>query len=253
MSACTERPASDIDAPAMPPTRAPALGETVRVVPGRRTLEVTLATPRRDRQGDIVEPDGLDFTHFLKNPVVLWAHDLAAPPVGRVLSVRKEPGRIGATILFAETRFAKEVFELYAGGFLRAWSLGFLPKRWERLPGTRRGFRIREAEVVEVSAVPVPANPEALTRALDVARDDRVRRALADHADPAEPSGPADDGASAGAAPARPKRRLRAGESHAAPDDALRKRLAAACAERAVRLVPTVMASTLAHLRGRLA
>ena len=59
------------------------------------------------------------------------------------------------------------MFELYRGRYLNGWSFGFLPKVTEPLSGADgRGLRICSAEVVEISAVPVPSNPDALTRAL---------------------------------------------------------------------------------------
>ncbi len=177
-------PATPSETPA-PPTRAPALGRPASIDRETRTLSVTLSTATRDRQGDIVASEGLDFANYLKNPVVLWAHDLTAPPVGRVLDLEVTPTTVTATVQFAETEFAREVFELYAGGFLNAWSIGFIPRRWERLAaedGDNRtgGFHVLEAEVVEVSAVPVPANPETLTRELPRLKSHALRSRLTD-------------------------------------------------------------------------
>lgn len=134
-----------------------------------RTLEVVISTSTRDRQGDVIESAGLDFTNFLRNPVVLWAHDQERPPVARVLGVQRTGDEVRARVEFADTPFAKEVFSLYSAGFLRAWSIGFLPVRWRQLPVSQGGGRyVESAEVVELSAVPVPANPEALTKALEL-------------------------------------------------------------------------------------
>lgn len=178
----------------MPPNVAPeistrysAVGFPVSVDPAGRTMEVTISTPSRDRQGDVVEPRGLDFKNFLKNPVVLWAHDSSRPPVGKVLAVEVNGEGVRAKVEFAETEFASEVFELYAGGFLHAWSIGFIPLRWERLSDEdgSAGFHIHEAEVVELSAVPVPANPEALTHALKSVNDETLKKAISDTIDKA--------------------------------------------------------------------
>jgi HK97 family phage prohead protease len=164
-----------------PPTRTPVTVEPTRIDRDTRTLEVTLTTASRDRQGDVVEPTGLDFSNYLKNPVVLWAHDLSLPPVGKVLNVTVGPREVSARVLFASTEFAREVFDLYADGFLNAWSVGFIPKKWNRLPSGGNapgGCHVLEAEVVEVSAVPVPANPEALTRMLSHIKSIRLRDSL---------------------------------------------------------------------------
>jgi HK97 family phage prohead protease len=184
MKPTTDAPATDLRTKTAPLDAAPSAEHerlylpgrsTARsVTPGERLLEVTITTRDRDREGDIVEPSGLDFEAFLQNPVVLWAHDLGAPPVGRVRSVRVLDERVDATVQFADTLQGREVFELYRQGFLNAWSIGFLPRTWQPLPredeDPRPGFHITAAEVVELSAVPVPANPAALTRALAAGR-----------------------------------------------------------------------------------
>lgn len=153
-----------------------------------RQVTATITTKNRDRQGDIVEPDGLDFASYLQNPVVLWAHEQNGRPVGKIINIQKADDSVQATVQFADTQIGNEVFELYAGGYLRAWSLGFVPKRWEKIEpqegqiepqeGKHGGFHVLEAEVVEVSAVPVPANSEALTHALKSASVEVVRKSL---------------------------------------------------------------------------
>lgn len=180
--------------------------------PPSRTLTVALTRRSRDRQGDWVEPAGLDFGEYLKNPVVLWAHDLGRPPIGRVTRLLQSAEEVVADIEFADTPTGRELHRLYAEGFLRGWSLGFIPRRRTPLPANamppspppfrpralmpaatspsrestenvpppavarktwpgadetermeRGGYHISSAEVVEVSAVPVPAHPGALT------------------------------------------------------------------------------------------
>lgn len=133
-----------------------------------RTLEVVITTGAPDRQGDILESAGLDFSAYLRNPVVLWAHDMQRPPVGRILRIAQHGDAVEAVVEFADTPFAREVYRLYCGDYLSAWSLGFIPRRWRRLPASEGGgYHIYEAEVVEVSAVAVPANAQALTKALE--------------------------------------------------------------------------------------
>ena len=68
-------------------------------------------------------------------------------------------------ILFAveENPMAKVAYGLYKGGFLSAVSVGFIPLSWDN--GTREEpYRRKylEQELIEVSAVSIPANPNAL-------------------------------------------------------------------------------------------
>lgn len=145
------------------PARAPVKSVDLET----RRMEIVVCTAECDRQGDIVEPEGLDFENFKKNPVVLWAHDQSKPPVGRVVEVTLHADQVCAVIEFAGTEFALEIFNLYAQGYLNAWSIGFIPKRFKKLPKSDGGgVHVYEAEVVEISAVPVPANAQALTKAL---------------------------------------------------------------------------------------
>jgi HK97 family phage prohead protease len=225
----------------------PALSEPTRILAEERIIEVTITTRARDREGDVVEPGGLDFTAYLQNPVVLWAHDLTSAPVGRVRAITVCDDRVDATVQFAQTRMGREIFTLYAERYLNAWSIGFLPRRWAPLRAETaddrapRGMHILEAEVVELSAVPVPANPEALTRALaqgEVAMSAPVRRCVFSEA---EGSTPPDAAAtSPGRAPVRQGVTLPIGD------------LAAAARQRAVRLLREELVRAAAVARGGL-
>jgi len=53
---------------------------------------------------------------------------------------------------------AKIIFDLYAGGFLNAFSVGFLPKEFDD-----KGV-ILKSELLEVSVVSIPANARALAK-----------------------------------------------------------------------------------------
>lgn len=135
-----------------------------------RTLEAAISTDAVDRVGDVIRQDGWDLTHYLKNPVVLFGHDYSKPPIGRALSLTVGEGALIAKMQFADTRFAREIHKLYAEGYMRAFSVGFAPLE---PPQIRRddkdrfvGYEYTKQELLEFSAVPVPANPEALQLAM---------------------------------------------------------------------------------------
>lgn len=133
------------------------------------SLSVIISSARRDRHGDILEPEGADASAFMENPVVLWAHRHDQLPIGRVGDIKIEKGAVTAEVRFDSRPFAREVRRLYREGFLAGWSVGFMPKKWKVIrddDGVFDGYHISEWELVELSAVPVPANPEALTREL---------------------------------------------------------------------------------------
>lgn len=126
-----------------------------------------------DRHGDVVVAAGWQLAAYRQNPVFLWAHDYTRPVIGRALAVWPEPGLLLARMEFAPTEFASEVAALYRSGYQQGVSVGFRPLRYEERrqeqTGAFLGIRFLEQELLEVSAVPVPANRQALRRAMEEA------------------------------------------------------------------------------------
>jgi len=114
-----------------------------------------------DRDGDVLDPEGADFTNFRKNPRLIWSHGSGVrPSIGRVENVEVRDGKIFFTPVFdMKDTFAAEIFRKYKDNFLNAFSIGFLPKEWSE---TETGYHFKTWEGLEFSAVNVPANPEAL-------------------------------------------------------------------------------------------
>lgn len=119
-----------------------------------------------DRHGDVVSPEGWRLDAYRANPVVLWAHDYRRPAIGRAQSVWSDGRALLAHLEFAPTEFAREVEALYRSGYQQGVSVGFRPLRFEERRDTRTGaflgIRFLEQELLEISAVPVPANQGAL-------------------------------------------------------------------------------------------
>lgn len=134
-------------------------GFTRGVHEGERIVESVISTSAEDRDGDIVEVSGWMLENFLRNPVVLWLHRYEAP-IGRCLDIRRDGDALVARTLFARTPLAEEIWQLYREGVLSAWSVSFIALDWEPLPSG--GRRYTRQELLEYSAVSVPANPEAL-------------------------------------------------------------------------------------------
>lgn len=140
--------------------------------PEGRILEFIGSTEHVDRYGDVIELEGWDLRHYKKNPVFLWAHDYSQPPVGKAVQVSKSDKGLLFQIKFPtaeEYVFADTVYKLYLGGYLRATSVGF--QDLEREPiidkeGKQTGYRFKKQELYELSAVPVPANPNAVMMAV---------------------------------------------------------------------------------------
>lgn len=135
------------------------------------TMVALISTGGMDRQRESLDPDGVDMRNYKKNPVVLWAHDYSQLPIGKALWTKREGNGIVSKIKFASHELAQEVFQLYKDGIMKAFSVGFIPKEyedasdkdWHDPKKPRRTYKTWE--LLEFSAVPVPANPEALALA----------------------------------------------------------------------------------------
>ncbi len=147
--------------------------------PANLILRSVISTADPDRAGDVIVPAGLrNANEYLRNPVVLWAHQRNLPPIGICQKLEVLGDRLVAETKFAAgSPFAEDLFRLYEQGVLRAWSIGFLPRR---STPTATGLRITEWDLLEYSAVPVPENPAALTLAIQkgVIQDETLRRWL---------------------------------------------------------------------------
>lgn len=129
------------------------------------TYRVTLTTEAVDRQGMVVRAKGVQMDNYLRNPVVMYAHDYGALPIGSALTVEPADRSVDATFKFAPPgtyEFADTVHRLWDAGVLRAVSIGFIPLEWEQ-----DGKTVASWELLEFSIVPIPANQEALRRILD--------------------------------------------------------------------------------------
>lgn len=134
-----------------------------------RSVDCVASSDAIDSYGEIVDQGSWNLARFLANPVVLFAHDSRALPIGRASDVRVEGGKLRARIHFATAAanpVAEQVFQLVKEGALSAVSVGFVPGavRTEMRDG-REIEVLSECELHELSVVPIPANPEAVMRA----------------------------------------------------------------------------------------
>lgn len=129
-----------------------------------RTLSFTISTVRQDRDRDTIDPVGWAVDDYLRNPVVLWAHDYTQPSIGKALSVGGSEEGVSSLAEFASADiypFADTIFKLLTNGFLRAVSVGFWPVEWV-FNEESGGIDFKKQELWEYSVVPIPSNPDAL-------------------------------------------------------------------------------------------
>lgn len=116
-----------------------------------------------DRQGEIVSVEGWELKNFKNNPIMLWAHDHTIPAIGSAKNVKIDGVGAKAKLIFepvfhAITDEARAIKQMFEEGILNSFSVGFRPLDME-------GNKYTSQELLEISAVNVPANPEARTMA----------------------------------------------------------------------------------------
>lgn len=112
-----------------------------------------------DREGDIISLDGWDLSNFKRNPILLWSHNPFEPMIGRAKNIRmRNVG--GSRKLTFEPEFheksplSKLIADLVKEGWIKTVSVGFRAFQKE-------GNRFTKQELMEISFVNIPANPEA--------------------------------------------------------------------------------------------
>lgn len=144
---------------------------------------IVASTPAVDRDNEVILPRAYkaSLKGYLKtNPVILYMHDMWKPAVGKAVAGRVEDDALRLEMQWAETAVAQELKYLYDEGFMNTFSVGFIPQKaitdpneimrelrklgWEFDDDqTKLPWRVyTEVELLEVSAVTVPSNREAV-------------------------------------------------------------------------------------------
>lgn len=132
-----------------------------------RSVKFVITTGEADREKDVIDPNGWEVTNYLKNPVVLFAHDYDSLPVARTVSLKQQDDKLIAVAEFASAELnpmAERVFQMLKQGFLRGASVGFRPVAFT-FNDARGGVDFAKQELLEFSIVPIPANAQALMAA----------------------------------------------------------------------------------------
>jgi len=139
----------------------------------KRRVTGLASTPIIDRDNEIITLEALKaaLPEYLKNPVVLAGHqhrlaDGSSPVVGSVVSATANKDGLQIICEFARTPLGEEYWALYRDKHQRGFSIGFRAIAAEdQIIEGRRIKLITKLELYEISCVPVPANPEALSKA----------------------------------------------------------------------------------------
>lgn len=156
----------------------------------KRSVRVTASTTSVDSHGDIVEQD-FKLDRYRKNPVILFNHHnfdssnfslggAVDPewliPIGRAEDVGVSGGNLEATIIFATDKvstLAEKVYQAFREKMMSAVSIGFRPHKIDedKLENGTTRYRLSQNELFEISAVPMPSNPDAVAKSLRMEHD----------------------------------------------------------------------------------
>ena len=144
---------------------------------GERSVLFTISKEVVDRDGDILRASGVDFSNYMKNPVFLSFHNSREFPLGKVTKFWVEGNSVKAIVYFPtleelssnpeqaseKAKLVDFTYHCYKTGMLNAVSVGFIPVEWIE---TDNGYDILKWELLEFSAVAVPANQDAIAQAV---------------------------------------------------------------------------------------
>tara|TARA_R110000824_G_scaffold83581_5_gene209177 strand:+ start:1142 stop:1921 length:780 start_codon:yes stop_codon:yes gene_type:complete len=127
-----------------------------------------------DRDGDVIRASGWDLKNFMRHPVVLANHDYSSlrSQIGVWEKMEVQGSKMRGVARFFIGKGNDEAdwaFELAKEKAL-AFSVGFIPNMDKASPLHEddafgvRGMEFKAQELLEVSAVTVPSNPDALQR-----------------------------------------------------------------------------------------
>lgn len=149
--------------------RALTRGLLAQPAAGDDTLTFTASSTAVNRYGFALRNSGWRLNNYNLNPVVLWMHMDFMPPIGRGRASLRDGQLVNAVTFDRSDPFAVRVEEKYRNGFLNAVSVGFdfvdktgaqLGNWWSLSPEQIENDAFYD--LAEVSAVPVPADPQAV-------------------------------------------------------------------------------------------
>ena len=126
-----------------------------------RRFRVVASTQDLDRSWEIIKADWWDYKNFMKNPVIIANHIYKIENiVGKATSIYVMDNQLIIEWVFSESNpLGKLLADLYDEGMVKTVSVWFIPK--SRDESNKR--IITSAELLELSFVAVPCNPNALS------------------------------------------------------------------------------------------
>lgn len=151
-----------------------------------RVLQYCLTDETVDRYGDVVKAAGCDMKNYMQQPVVLAFHNGHSFPVGNIIKIWHDEAKaaIMGWVLFFDDRLerspeqiAETAFRYASSGAMKAGSIGFNSITPPRRPDEEERKSLRmppygviydKWEMMEFSVTPIPANPNATQRDMEI-------------------------------------------------------------------------------------
>ena len=138
---------------------ARALLIETRAVEGVKRYKFRASSTGVARDGASIPSDEWRTDAYMRNPIVLWSHDYMSMPIGRAVALERDADGLVAEIEYdADDPRAQDVMRKLDAGYLHAVSVGFRGAL-ERGPDS---MIFRDVELLEISNVAVPSDPNAL-------------------------------------------------------------------------------------------
>lgn len=133
----------------------------------KQAMTFVLSDESVNSHGTWVKTSGIDLKRFKANPVMLWSHDSAFPPIGKWVNIRVEGDRLLADAEFDEKdALAQALKSKVEQGLLKACSIGFYAKKFsnkqEDIKPGQTYETITESEIIEASLCAVGSNANAM-------------------------------------------------------------------------------------------
>jgi hypothetical protein len=153
-----------------------------------RTVRFKISSEVVDRDGDILIAKGCNFDNFKKNPQFLGFHNYHEYPLGIPKNWGVDGDAVYCDVYFPtidelstnpaeaseKAKLVDFTYHCYKTGMLNAVSVGFIATDAEPNKETG-GFIVKNWELLEFSAVTVPANQDAIAQAVKSFGDDEAK------------------------------------------------------------------------------
>lgn len=178
-----------------------------------RTITFVASDNTRDSAGTVLNQNNWDLSRFNSNPIIGYQHkvyggldDTQNPDnvIGKGYAYVEE-GRLMVDITFEPAEInplAEKIYQKVLFGSLRAVSVGFLPTGHgrfgdgdEAIDGANETYYFAGQQLLEISIVNIPANPNALKKGMDADNEflEAERKRLSPEVETKEVEKPAED------------------------------------------------------------